>query len=102
MLMATLEERKAEYDTHKTNGLDFYNSFRSQLTLDVESGTKTLEGALAIQDRLLRVGECLCSGDWKSAYNVLDNTLGNQHCTKEIIDNMKTDILTYIQTNYTW
>ena len=100
--MATLEERKAEYDLHKANGLDYYNSFRSQLTIDVEQGDKTLECALEIQERLLRVGETLCTGDWKSAYNVLSNTLANKYCTKDIIDNMKTDIGNYITTNYTW
>lgn len=100
--MATLEERKSEYELHKANGVDYYNTFRAQLTLDVEQGDKTLVCALEIQERLLRVGETLCTGDWKSAYNVLANTLPSPNCTKEIIDTMKTDIGNYITNNYTW
>lgn len=98
----SLENRKAEYLTHEAEGKDYYNSFRSQLTLDIEAGTKTLEQAIGIHDRLAEVGCCLLTGDWKSAYNKISDTLPTPHCSKEVIDSMKADILNYITTNYSW
>jgi len=100
--MATLEERKAEYILHESSGKDYYNSFRSQLTLDVENGDKTLEEAIEISKRLESIGDSLNTGDWKSAYKDITGVLPNIYCPQSIIDSIKTDISTYIQTNYTW
>ena len=100
--MSTLEERKAEYITHEINGRDFYNTFRSQLTIDIEMGTKSLESAIEIHSKFKIVGEYLLTGDWKSAYQNLAEVLANNNCPQSIIDNMKSEIGTYITTNYTW
>ena len=100
--MQTLQERKSEYDLHELAGKDYYNTFRAQLTLDIESNTKTLEESVEIHKRLKVVGEYLCTGDWKSAHLQLSNTLPNVFCTQEIIDTMLTDIGAYISNNYSW
>ena len=100
--MATLEERKAEYDNHKIAGYDYYNTIRSQLTLDVEAGEKTLECAIQIQCRLSGVSQHLLLGDWKSAYKEVDSILSNVYCTSDIIAQVKSDIIDYITNNYSW
>ena len=100
--MATLEERKLEYNTHKENGYDYYNTFRSQLTLDVESGNKTILQAIEIQQRLVPVTDMLMLGDWKSAHNSLCCILSNVHCTADMLAGIKSDIESYISTNYSW
>lgn len=100
--MATLAERKAEYVNHKSEGEDFYNEFRSQLTLDVEAGTKTLEQIVEIQDKLWKVACFLMTGDWKSASRACGQVLPNASLDKATIDSLQSQINSYITTNYTW
>lgn len=100
--MATLEQRKTEYDTHKTAGYDYYNGFRSQLTLDVEATTKTLEQCLIIESRFKKVSESLLNGDWKSALVHVGNVKPNVFLDQSLIDQVSTDIQNYITANYSW
>jgi len=100
--MATLAERKAEYELHKDAGWDYYNSFRSQLTLDIEAETKTQEECLAIHARMSVVGTYLQTGDWKSAYDNIIRLAPDFYCTVDIIESVKSDIIAYITENYTW
>ena len=100
--MTTLIDRKSEYVAHSIAGVDYYNSFRAQLTLDVEAESKTLEQAIDIQGNLKCVGDCLLTGDWKSAYNDISSIAPTENCPQSIIDSMKADIGLYIQNNYSW
>lgn len=100
--MASLEGRKAEYITHETAGKDFYNTFRSQLTLDIEAGSKTLPQVLAIKDKVRCIGMELKDGDWKSAYHLASMMTSDVNFTKQHLEDMKADILAYITSNYSW
>jgi len=100
--MASLAERKAEYDTHAIAGSDFYNTFRSQLTLDIEAGSKTLPQVLAIKNKIRCIGMELKDGDWKSAYHLASMLTSDVNFTDDMLSTMKTDIGSYISTNYTW
>lgn len=100
--MATLEERKTEYNTHKNAGYDFYNSVRAQLSLDMESLSVTEEQASVIANKLKRVKDELLSGDWKSALIEVHNVLPNIHLSSTRLEDIKTEIQDYITNNYTW
>ena len=100
--MASLAERKAEYTAHATAGKDYYNTFRSQLTLDIEAGSKTLEQVLAIKDKVRCIGMELKDGDWKSAYHLASMLTSDVNFTSGMLTTMKSDIGSYISTNYTW
>ena len=100
--MASLAERKAEYNAHAIAGSDFYNTFRSQLTLDIEAGSKTLPQVLAIKNKIRCIGMELKDGDWKSAYHLASMLTSDVNFTDDMLSTMKTDIGSYISTNYTW
>lgn len=100
--MATLAERKAEYEAHQVAGQDYYNSVRSQLTLDVEAGTRTLIEAVSIQQQLYWVGCNLHTGDYKSALLACNALNTNDTLTQAYLDQIKADIQTYITNNYSW
>lgn len=100
--MATLEERKAEYDIHKTAGSSQYNEWRSQASLDIEAGLITLESALERERVLNQVKLDVCIGDWKTALNHLNNTLPNVHVPQSYLDSLISDCETYITNNYSW
>ena len=100
--MTDLSNRKQEYEIHQTNGIDFYNNFRSQLTIDIEEGTKTLEDVLEIQNKLHKVSNMLTTGDWKSALFEINKVLPNVHLTTEFLTELKSEIHLYITNIYTW
>ena len=100
--MASLAERKAEYDAHAIAGSDFYNTFRSQLTLDIEAGSKTLPQVLAIKDKVRCIGMELKDGDWKSAYHLASMLTSDVNFTSGMLTDMKADLLAYISTEYSW
>ena len=98
----SIEARKTEYEAHTLWGQDYYNGFRAQLTIDIEGGVKTLEECIEIHKRLKSFGEYLWTGDIKSAYSELTNTLPNVFCTSSILESHKSSLITYISENYTW
>jgi len=100
--MASLETRKAEYVSHESAGVDYCNAFRSQLSIDIEAGSKTLAECLEIQKVLRYVGEEIRFGDWKSALHLISMIRPNGHCPKSIINDMTADINAYITANYSW
>ncbi len=100
--MANLETRKAEYVSHESAGVDYYNAFRAQLTIDIEAGSKTLAECLEIQKVLKYVGVELRFGDWRTALYLISMVRPNRYCTKAIINDMTTDINAYITANYSW
>ena len=99
--MATLQQRKDEYLLHESAGKDYYNEFRSQLSLDIENGVIDLDTAKEIHFKLKLVGDYICTGDWKSAYNELNKVLPNVYCSIDLITSMKADLISYISSNYT-
>jgi len=100
--MATLAERKAEYDIHKAAGQSKYNEWRSQASIDIENGAITLESALIREQILNKVKLDVCIGDWKTALNHLSNTLPNVHLPQSYIDSLIADCNNYITNNYSW
>jgi len=100
--MATLEERKTEYDAHKIAGQDQYNIWRAQASLDIEGGSITLDSALERERVLNQVKLDVCIGDWKTALNHLHNTLPNVHVPQSYLDALISDCQTYITNNYSW
>lgn len=100
--MATLTERKLEYDLHKSEGYSFYNTIRSQLSLDMEGGSTTDAEANEISKRLREVKNELLSGDWKSALLEINKVLPNIHLTEVKLSEIKTGIQDYITNNYNW
>ena len=100
--MATLAERKAEYEQYQIDGTDLYNTIRSQLTLDIESGLITLTDAISIQSQMHEVGSNLLTGDFKSAYQSCIALNVNSTLTQARLDSIKTEIGNYITANYTW
>lgn len=100
--MPSFAERKTEYETHSTNGKDFYNDLRTQASLDVESGAITLKDAFERERILKEVKLDLCIGDFKTALNHINNTLPNVHVPQSYLDSLKADIQNYITNNYSW
>ncbi len=100
--MASLESRKTEYISHESAGIDFCNTFRAQLSLDIESGARSLGECLEIQKVLRGVGDELRNGDWKSGLHLISMIRPNGHCPKSIINDMTADINAYITSNYSW
>lgn len=100
--MASLAERKAEYTAHENAGRDFYNTFRSQLTLDIEAGSKTLEQAIDIKNKVRCIFVEIKDGDWKSAYHLASILTSDVNFTSGMLADMKADILAYISTEYSW
>lgn len=100
--MATLEQRKAEYDAHKEAGYDFYNTIRSELSLALEGNGLSLTRVLDIQSKMEPVKNELIWGDWKNALAVVQGIVPNENLTREFIDRIQTEISRYINNNYTW
>ena len=98
----SLESRKAEYNQHKIAGEDYYNTLRSQLTLDVEQGTRSIEQIVSIQSQLFNVSCNLFTGDWRSALLQASNLNTNEILTDEYLNQIKSDIQAYISENYSW
>ena len=100
--MATLEERKNEYDTHKIAGYDLYNSMRAQLSLGLEEGSLTTRQVLDVQKKMAPVKDELVWGDWKTALLRIEEVTPNENLSSEFIAQIKTAIQAYIVNNYKW
>ena len=100
--MPTLIERQSEYVAHETAGVNFYNAFRAQLSLDIEGGIKTLPQGVAIKEKLYKVARELKDGDWKSAHYFISSLVGDDNVSDMELQALKTDIETYITENYSW
>lgn len=88
----SLEQRKALYQQFENDGRDYYNTMRSQLTLDVEAGNKTLIEIVSIQAQLENVSKNLYTGDWKSALLSAQSLNANDNLTQDYLNTIITDI----------
>ena len=100
--MTALDDRKLQYIKYIADGQDFYNTYRAQLTLDIENNVKTREHANILHNIFQSVGSLLNTGDWRSAYSVLCNTPSNKYIPLTELTELKAVIKAYIDANYTW
>ena len=100
--MASKEEIKAEYATHKTNGIDFVEDYRAQLGADVSNGVISENDAIEQYTELKIVFNFIKEGDWKNASKYLGSMLSTMYCSMEIIVGIKASVDTYITNNYSF
>jgi hypothetical protein len=100
--MASKEEIKAEYVTHKSNGIYFVEDYRAQLGADVSNNVITENDAVEQYSALNIPLNFIKDGDWKNASSYLETMLSTVFCSIEIIKQMKSDVDTYITDNYSF
>lgn len=98
----SLEARKTEYNTHRANGLDYYDELRADYSIQIENQTMTLEDGLEALEKLECALQCIMNGDWKSGLHELGKVLPNKSLSQAEIDGVKSDVQDYITNNYSW
>lgn len=101
LLKRTRDEIKLKYKFHQKNGWEFYQDFRADIVLDLNTSKISLQDAFLIEDFLkVPFNKISNYGDWKTAQFVLKQLITEN----ELLNNYKikslNDIEGYILENY--
>ena len=96
----TKEALMEQYRQREVDGVDYYNSVRTDIMLLYLAGSITVLDALYIETKYSHAKELIRSGDWLTAQAELANVVVEGALTQEIYDDIKAGIDQYVLDNY--
>lgn len=95
------KEIKLKYDFHKANGWDYYQEFRAEIVMDIDSEQITINEAFVVENFLKSAFDKIANtGDWKTAHFVLDNLYTENELLIGYKNKAMIVIAEYISKNY--
>ncbi|NIO45018.1 MAG: hypothetical protein GTO02_16625 [Candidatus Dadabacteria bacterium] len=91
---------KNKYNERTKDGQEYYNSFRTDLYLDIVNGSITETDAFLLEQHIKQLSDNLMTGNWLTAQNTNQNLTLSGIYDQAMKDEIQNYIDTYITNNY--
>ena len=100
-MASSIDSMKEVYRTHTQAGIDYFETLRASVAVDILEETTTEADAFFIENKLDAVKSKVISGDWRTAQNEITNNVTVEGAlTQELYDSIKGTIDAYVATNF--
>jgi len=91
---------KRGYMQRRSDGIDYYDTFRANIYLSYLNGDMSFEQVIGLESKLTKLTQKIINGDWISAKYELEALTIDDILTQQKYDEIHSYIVYYIENNY--